>query len=200
MEVEFTEMFYAASSGWVSEDDVVSAVRQPEATRVLQHDGAKAGFATKWFSRAGFSARLLVCCQIDGSKYQVQSAYWIRGDLVANVMEPDPFLLLQQLVDRFGLPIKVGSMYGKFIYHEIAEQPFAEGETLVFEVANPLDHNICVSLRFKPIVGSDGLGKVDCWLVYCIDVTAYESELLGSQMVDGCVFFHFADAAGETET
>src|SRR5262245_19240546 len=125
MNFVFTQMFQEICTRLfgLREADVQDALSAPDAQQLYQVDELVLGFYTKRSQYSGSEAYLLICARKAAENQVVDLAFWIFPDLIAGLNVREPLILLQQLVARFGLMLRVGNQLNKFIFREMITIP-----------------------------------------------------------------------------
>jgi hypothetical protein len=184
MSLVFTQQFHDVCTRWfgIREADVQDVLATPDAQQWHQIDDLTLGLYTKRRQRSGSQAYLLVCTRKVAENQNVDLAFWIFPDLTAGLNLLEPLILLQQLVGRFGLTLRVGNQLNKFIFRETIILHGLVNASPVFEVINPENHSFVQSIFVK--VTEDGDTRhIHCALAYCIDTDAYTRWLMHTQAI-----------------
>lgn len=181
MKVEFTEVFEQNCQGkfQITREQVRQTVINPDSQQILQLDGLVIGFFIKRITRQSPEFLVLTCARKDGEDWLVDLAFKVLPELVVGLGVIEPLMVLQQLVHRFGLTLKIGHQLNKFIMQE--EIPIEEGmkeSTQILEVLNPANHTVVQSM-FMKIDDHNGNRSIKCAIAYALDTDEYTSWLLG---------------------
>jgi len=184
MNIVFTELFNkeCRDKFQVSEAQVEQAITSPNEQEVAKLDELEIRFFVKQMLQAGDKYYLLVCTRWDGSNLLVDLAFRILPDFVEELRTLKPIILLQQLTLKFGLTIRVGQQFSKFIFRELIPLKLSDEPTKLVEVVNPENHSFMQSMLIK--IEQEGDTKIaNCALAYCIDSDRYLSWLTGEEAV-----------------
>jgi hypothetical protein len=192
MRLVFTQMFQDVCPVWfgIREADVQDALAAPDAQQWYQMDDLMLGFYTKRRQRSGSEAYLLVCTRKIAENQAVDLAFWIFPDLTAGLNLLEPLILLQQLVGRFGLTLRVGNQLNKFIFRETIIIHGLVNASQVVELINPENHR-CVQSSFIKVIENGDAHHLHCALAYCIDTDEYTRWLMRAQAI-GDISFQIA--------
>ena len=171
----------------IREADVRDALEAPDKEQPHQVDDLTLGFYIKRHQRNGIEAYLLVCTEKTEEREIVHQAFWAFPDLTGGLNVLEPFILLQQLVRRFGLALRVGNQLNNFIFRETItlRGPVTAGP--VVEIINP-EHNDCIQSFFIKIIEDGSSYHIHCALAFCIDVKSYTRWLTGARSIQGIDF------------
>lgn len=104
---------------------------------------------------------------------------------------PNPLILLQKLVERFGLSMKIGNQFNKFIMsEEIVSPDNTLDATEVIDIQNPKDHGFVNSFFIRVEKQKDTL-LIKCALAFVIDETEYMAWLNGRVFIPARIFLSY---------
>jgi hypothetical protein len=84
----------------------------------------------------------------------------------------EPIIVIQEFFQRFGLTIRIGQQYNRFIIEEHVVLDSMQNSTKIVEFVNPLNHSFHSSQYLK-IINNVAF----CAIAYCIDVDKYSEWL-----------------------
>ena len=119
----------------------------------------------------------------DKSKGEPQPHYVFKTypNLVPDLETVPPSTLFKILMDRFGLPIRVGNAVGKLILNQ--KIPYPEGQDCsILEGAGPVpkDHSFTPHVLMRTVAGPPR--HIEVFLAYSLDTTLYEEYLAASRL------------------
>jgi len=105
----------------------------------------------------------------DGNIF-VDFAFKIYPDFIDHVEDLEPTEILKELANKFGLIIRVGKQYSKFIFKEALPLQVGSDLTKIVSIENPQDHS-CIQSLFVKVDKSKS--RIFCALAFCIDSSRY---------------------------
>jgi hypothetical protein len=180
MKVEFTEEFEQNCQGkfQIAREQVRQSVINPDSQQILQLDGLIIGFFIKRITRQSAEFLVLTSAAKDGEDWLVDLAFRVLPELVVGLGVIEPLMVLQQLVHRFGLTLKIDHQLNKFIMQEvIAIEEGIKESIQIFEVLNPANHTVVQNI-FMRIDDHNGNRSIKCAIAYALDADEYTSWLL----------------------
>lgn len=100
----------------------------------------------------------------------VDFAFKIYPDFIDNIEHSKPTEILKELANKFGLLIRVGKQYSKFIFKEVLPLEVGYDLTKIVSIENPQDHSFIQSFFVKI---DKSKSKIFCALAFCIDSSRY---------------------------
>ena len=168
MEVNFTELFDKESRDnfKISRESVREAIETPLNLEEIVYKGLRLQFFTKEIDN---NRLLLVLARKVENKIVVDLAFQVKMGLAKALKIQQPTLVLQRLVEKYGLVVTVGNISRKFIIaQEIDLKP--EQVTNLVKVKNPDNHSFVTSMDIKI---NKNKTKVECVLVFALDTDRY---------------------------
>lgn len=173
MATVYTELFHKECEGrfGMTRDLVRDAIAQPDKEQRL----ASPGLVLILYSKKipGSDDYLLVSTHVQGQDLMVDLAFRVKKELAEEAKTVLPFLLMQALALKFGLPVKVGDKESKFIYNEILPVTSTDIKKVV-RIQNPEGRPLVSSIWVRMLQNDMG-PMAQCALVFCIDMQAYAS-------------------------
>jgi len=181
MDITFTQLFeqVCESKFNISKERVQKALAHPDAHEIINLEDLELGLFIKLEHILTTDTYLLVCARKDNANWLIDVAFMIPTDIVDRSRPLEPIIVLQQFVQKFGLAIRIGSQYNKFIFKELIRiDQQSEDIFKVVEIINPSNHNFIQQMFLK--LEQDGERKnINCALAFCIDEDEYSSWLFG---------------------
>lgn len=172
----------------IREADLRDAIEAPDKEQSHRiDDDLTLGFYTKRHRRSGTEAYLLVCTTKIEEQEFVHQAFWAFPDFTGGVSVLEPLILLQHLVGRFGLTLRIGNQLNKFIFSETITVPGPVNAAQIVEIINP-EGTKCIQFFFFKVLEDGSLCHIHCALAFCIDVEAYTRWLNGTRSIQGIDF------------
>lgn len=190
MKIQFTDLFNNESKNKfnISYDQVIDALTEhdkkeqinlPEIERSLLGSSSiedlKVIFYLKHQVKKKGKPYLLIATRElqDGDTY-VDFALKIYPEFIDLIEELKPIEILRELANAFGLMIRVGKQYGKFIFKELQPLEVGSDQTSIVSIENPKNHSFIQSIYVK----TDKIrSKIICALAFCIDTSQYATWL-----------------------
>ncbi len=118
---------------------------------------------------------LLVMGRMKNDKvFLVEECFRLLPELLEKVGTNEPLVLLQQLVDNFGVNQKIGNKEGKFFFREIIKVPIGTKNLELVTYNIPKNTEILASLYRNY---EQEVGLVDCAIIFTIELTSYHAWL-----------------------
>lgn len=137
------------------------------------------GLALNFYSRrlneSSTSPVILAQTATTGDGERVDAAFRLYEDLCPGVFDMSPTQMLFQLLETFGLEIKVGEQIRKIILDERIPLPKSSDTELV-RVLNPLNHSY-VQSSYVMVEEDKGEMVANCGMVWALDTTRYGAYL-----------------------
>ena len=188
MRIIFTDLFKkeCRDKFRITEDQVQQAITNPDEQQFANFDDLSLRFFVKKMLEAEGEHYLLVCTRLEGSNLLVDLAFKILPELVEEVKTLDPLILLQMLALKFGLTIRIGQQFNKFIFRESISLKSSVEPAKLVEVLNPENHSFIQSMFIK--IEQQGDMKIaNCALAFCIDLDRYLSWLMDKKSVNDVI-------------
>ncbi len=181
MNIHLTDAFNDVSAVFqINAEQVKQTILTPDTQKMLEIWDLRLGFFLKRFTQQFDEFYILACCFKDGEDWRVDNAFKILPELLEGAKIPDPFILLQQFVQRFGLFVRIGDQLNKFIMkEEIAIEGSSPYPQRMFGFLNPMNHALTQFCYIMPTEDQDGKKIIKFALVFVIDIDEYSSWLLG---------------------
>ena len=106
---------------WHPRSGCAQCVAAPDEQQSHKFDDLTLCFYTKRQQRSGNEAYLVVCTEKTGEYEVVHQAFLAFADPAAGLNTLEPLVLLQHLVARFGLTLRVGNQLNKFIFAKVSQ-------------------------------------------------------------------------------
>ena len=129
-------------------------------------------------SGPGGTTYILVLATPQGENIRIDSAYRVPAEGIQRGEEGEvPLLLLERFLDRFGIPVSVGSKTGRLIVDEtIPTNP--DANTPIMDAHPPKDHDFDSCAHIMPLAKSgDKITHIACSLAFLVDMTEYRAWL-----------------------
>ena len=161
---EFAQKFQIAPS------HIVSAVKNHDQIQVVNVDELELQFFIKRIDAAQPPFSLLVYFSREEKQLHARAAFKVYHDLCPECASLPPLEILERLVERFGMELRIGERTGKFILQE--KIPFV-GMDPISNLTFSRDESWTKMLWFKV---EDGDPKIaHCALCFAINTTKYLS-------------------------
>ena len=182
MRIIFTELFKSECQNkfQITEGQVQQVITSPNEQQVAKFDDLELRFFVKKMLYPEGEHYLLICTRLEGDNLLVDLAFRILSELVEEVKTLEPIILLQQLVLKFGLQIRVGQQLNKFIFRELIPIKLSDKSAKLVEVLNPENHPFIQSM-FTKIEQKGDVKIANCALAFCIDSSRYLSWLISKK-------------------
>lgn len=186
MKIQFSDLFNNESKLKfnISINEVIEAIKKPDKKEHLNlseiehslissssHEDFKPIFYIKQELKKECRPYLLIATReyLDGN-ICVDFAFKIYPDFIDHVEDLELVEILKELANKFGLIIRVGNQYSKFIFKEVL--PLEEGSDLtkIVSIENPQDHSFISSFFVKI---DESKSRIFCALAFCIDSSRY---------------------------
>ncbi len=118
---------------------------------------------------------MLVCCTAQEGSLRVDLAFKILPEVYGGQKDLTPLRLLEALVERFGLEIRVGKKKGKLILSEHIPLDGTSGTGIFGWDSLATPRQVIPTFHFRIVDGDDPYA--DCALCFAIDVTAYKRSI-----------------------
>lgn len=181
MNIIFSDLFKKESEAniGVSIDQAKQVITSPDVQDIKKLDDFVLGFFVKRFDSQSL---LLLCAHQHDNNWIVDLAFQLPTDLMGNTSSLEPLVLLQAFAHRFGLQIRVGQQFNKFIFQEnLPIKNTQNSLTNLVEIINPLNHPYVQNIHLK-IEQRDDHKSANVALAYCIDMTLYLAWLRGEEI------------------
>jgi|GEM_PF-1506014 len=181
MDAIFTEMFKRECRDKfnISEERVQQAIKAPNAQQILELDDLELGFFVKQeYIVPNNKTYLLVCSRKEKENWLIDAAFIVPHDLVDEVNPLEPIIILQKFVQKFGLMIRIGDQYNKFIFRESIYPNENINLAKLTEIINPANHSFMQRVFIK-LEQKNDRKIINCALAYCIDIDEYSAYLSG---------------------
>lgn len=193
MEVKFTELFNVRCQNryHVSRGQVRQVVLEPDIVQTVDFDNQVISFFVKKVSKGDSHFYLLTFAKTNGENLDVILAFKVLPELAPDLETPKPLILLQKLVERFGLSMQIGNQFNKFIMsEEIISSDSTLDATEVIDILNPKDHSFINSF-FMRTENQKGALVIKCALAFVIDETEYMAWLNGRVFIPARIFLSY---------
>lgn len=167
MNINFSDYFKKESRDklGIKEEMVRNAIQNPHETQTIEFKGLVLTF---YLSKVKDNNMILILTKSDNNTINIEHALLIRKDLTKAIELKKPISILQELAEKFGLIINVGSYRGKFLFQEVIKINPAETTSLV-KIENPDNHSFTQSMYLK--ISKEGLAE--CALAFALDTDKY---------------------------
>jgi hypothetical protein len=183
MRIRLTEMYDQNCQGkfQISREQARQTVSNSDSQQIMELDSLRLGFFVKHFAWPSGEFYVLACGRQVEDEWLVDLAFKVLPQLIVGLDELQPIMLLQQLVHRFGLTMKIGQQLNRFIMREeIVIDRTSTDPIQVVEVLNPANHTVIQTL-FVMIDDQNGKRIIKCAIAYAIDADEYVAWLFGRQ-------------------
>lgn len=164
----------------ISRKDVIRTVTNPLVSQIVSIDDLNVMFFLQKQKKS--DKYLLVMGNRKNEDLFVRSSFIILPSLLKETMTDEPVILLQQLAQNFGYPMRVGETVGKFFFRQRVPVPKEAKKVDVFEVIIPPEKkpvNFISSIFFK--LSSKGFAEFA--IGFAIDLSAYLSWIKGKEPI-----------------
>jgi hypothetical protein len=145
MNVIFTELFNIECKDKLNipYERVQEALINPDAQQTLKLDDLELCFFIKQGDAIFGNKRiLLVCSRKENESTLIDFAFIVPLELIDSDNIIEPLIILQELVQKFGLMIRIGNQINKFIFNESIPIDMNNPDmTKIIEITNPLNHS-----------------------------------------------------------
>lgn len=153
----------------INRNEVMQAYVNPDKQQKLVSQGLLLRLYTKRLEKYHL---LLQCHEQDSGNFFVDLAFKVKDDIVGD--DGEPLQILEELISRFGLTVRVGNQQKKFIYNEMVPVSQSARPQTIIQVINPANHSFIQSAWFR-LVDQPGQRFAQCALVFCLDSTTYST-------------------------
>lgn len=173
MEWMLSEQFkqeYARDLG-IRPSNALEAVRNPDRVEEIRETGLEIRLFLKRIDRSKRELSLLVLGRVENSTGTILGAYPVFPDLCHGMQVLSPVQLLEQVMERFGEPVRVGARHDKFILR--ASIPIQSPNDIEIVSADPSHgHSFSTSMFLSIEKGPPMIAR--CALCYCLNTDAYK--------------------------
>jgi len=186
MNVTFSDIFNheVAENFGIKKELVQQVLDNPESESRVVLDELILGFYIKRVVIDKKDYCLLVCTRIQDNSIFVDLAFKILPELVITIKTVEPIIVLQELAQKFGLSIRIGSQLNKFIVRETIPIEKGVETTNIVNIINPKNHSFLQSIYLK-IQQQNDTQLINCAIAYCIDTDKYRAWLQGNSVDNG---------------
>jgi hypothetical protein len=119
---------------------------------------------------------LLLIAQLKDNTLYPDVIFRVLPDLYANIMMLEPLMVLQLLVQRYGMVLRIGSRLARFYYREDIAVKQQEDLGRLVQIVDETGHDCLASYYVGPTEKSSGF-VARCALAFCIDKSLYNAWL-----------------------
>jgi hypothetical protein len=192
--VKFSDLFEDRCQGryLITRDQARQTVLEPDSTEVVTFDNTTVQFFTKRFFHKGVYFFIVCFGDKKGKDFEISLGFKILAELTNELTKTTPVLLLQALVQRFGLSLQIGNQINKFIMSETINIPKTTGgQGELVHMVNPKEHAFTNSSYIRFDVKKDVI-VYRCLLAFAIDDTDYMNWLRGKEILSASVFLSYS--------
>jgi len=174
---EITDQFKGSATRLIGirPSHAIAAVDSPDQFQAVVVDDIRIGLYLKIVT-ANSPFAILVSTNEKSDAVEIYDGLRIYPDLTPNALSRTPLEILEALVGRFGLDLRVGDRNGRFFYDELV--PFAEGQPvqLLSGAGTHAPEQFVVEARIK-VIEEEEQRFVRVALAYGIDYVLYTAWL-----------------------
>lgn len=185
MRISFTELYEqnCQDQFHISREQVRQTVTSPDAHQIMKLDELELGFFIKRITRPDGDFFVLVCAHRSGDDWLIELGFKLLPEIVTGLGTLEPLIVLQQFAQRFGLGVRIGHQFNRFIFREeIPLEQQATDPTALVQIVNPSNHSFIQSVLVR-IDNQGGTPIARCAIAYAIDTDQYIAWLTGKKAV-----------------
>ena len=176
MNTVFTELFNSECKDRfnISVERIQEALRIPDAQQIIKLDNLELNFFIKKGDALSNNNRsLLVCSRKENDNLLVDVAFEVPPELIDSETNLEPIIILQKFVQKFGLMMRIGNQFNKFIFKEtISVDTDCLDTAKLIVIINPSNHSF-MQQAFIKLDQKEDKKILNCSLAYCIDTREY---------------------------
>ena len=174
MQLKFTDLFKneISTNFGIRPSHIESLVQKPDKSQnVILEDKKELKFYTKEISSVRIPYTLLTYGRLQNAELFIDVAFKIYPDLHPDVIAMTPVQILHTFANRFGLELRVGNLVDKFIFNQTLLTGQNDNVNLI-SIQNPENHKFMQQAFIRKSIENNKI-KIDCALVFCIDIDEY---------------------------
>jgi hypothetical protein len=176
MNIKFSDLFKQEANlkYKITFKEVRETIEFPDSSRIINIEDLQIYYFLKKIK----NHYLLVECQFKEDYYLVGNTFKVIPNIISESNSNDPFIILQYLASKFGITLKIGNQFNRFIFKEDVELPKNQEQIKLIELINvPKNHSFLSAMYYK-IEKNNTKEIVKCALVFTIDTTLYYESIL----------------------
>jgi hypothetical protein len=163
----------------ITRNHVRDALNSPDSQSAITLEDFEIVYYIKRILHSKGKLYLLVATHKIAEDIFVDLAFRILPELISDINTIEPIIVLQELIQRFGLTIRIGYQLNKFIFREIIPIDNSNSdETQLVQIINPNNHSFLQSI-FMKIENQGSVKIVNCAMAFCIDTDEYSEWVQG---------------------